>query len=90
MTVDPIRRLSAQEALKHPWIVEAYKKSDLNINHEEAIQSLENMRDFKASTKIQQATYAFIASQLISKQEKEEIDKLFRAMDVNGDGKLSK
>lgn len=48
------------------------------------------MRDFKASSKIQQATYAFIASQLISKQEKEEIDKLFRAMDVNGDGQLSK
>jgi Ca2+-binding EF-hand superfamily protein len=27
---------------------------------------------------------------LLGKQEKESIDKVFRAMDVNGDGKLSK
>jgi Ca2+-binding EF-hand superfamily protein len=26
----------------------------------------------------------------LSKQEKEDIDKVFRAMDANGDGKLSK
>jgi len=27
---------------------------------------------------------------LLSKQEKEQIDKVFRAMDLNGDGKLQK
>jgi len=39
---------------------------------------------------LKQATFAFIASQLISKQEKEQIDKVFKAMDLNGDGKLDK
>ena len=39
---------------------------------------------------MQQATYAFIASQLLSKKEKEKIDLVFKAMDANGDGKLSK
>jgi calcium-dependent protein kinase len=39
---------------------------------------------------LKQATFAFIASQLLSKQEKEQIDKVFRAMDINGDGRLSK
>ena len=43
-----------------------------------------------ASSKLKQATFAFIASQLLSKNEKEQIDKVFRAMDKNGDGKLSK
>ena len=40
--------------------------------------------------KLKQATYAFIALQLLSKQEKEEIDRVFRAMDKNGDDKLQK
>ena len=52
--------------------------------------SLKNLTSFNAQSKLQQATYAFIASQLLSKQEKEQIDKVFRAMDANGDGKLSK
>lgn len=51
---------------------------------------MKNLQNFNASSKLKQATYAFIASQLLSKQEKEDIDKVFRAMDANGDGKLSK
>lgn len=51
---------------------------------------MNNLKNFNASSKLKQATYAFIASQLLSKQEKEQIDKVFRAMDANGDGKLSK
>ena len=36
------------------------------------------------------ATYAFIAAQLLTKQEKEQVDEVFRAMDLSGDGKISK
>ena len=35
------------------------------------------------------ATYAFIASQLMSKTERENLGKIFNAFDKNGDGKLS-
>merc|ERR1740115_327631 len=59
-------------------------------NLELALNALTNLQNFNANSKLQQATYAFIASQLLGKQEKEQIDKVFRAMDVNGDGKLSK
>lgn len=52
--------------------------------------ALKNLQNFNAQSKLKQATYAFIASQLLSKQEKEDIDKVFRAMDANGDGKLDK
>ena len=52
--------------------------------------ALNNLKGFNASSKLKQATYAFIAAQLLSKNEKEQIDSVFRAMDVNGDGKLSK
>ena len=55
-----------------------------------AMGALNNLQNFNATSKLKQATYAFIASQLLSKQEKEQIDKVFRAMDINGDGKLQK
>ena len=55
-----------------------------------AMNALTNLQSFNANSKLKQATYAFIASQLLNKQEKEQIDKVFRAMDINGDGKLSK
>lgn len=35
------------------------------------------------------ATYSFIASQLMSKSERDDLSKVFRAFDKNGDGKLS-
>jgi len=52
--------------------------------------ALSNLGKFTAQSKLKQATFAFIASQLLSKQERENIDKVFRAMDTNGDGKLDK
>lgn len=52
--------------------------------------ALTNLTNFNANSKLKQATYAFMASQVFNKQEKNNIDKIFRAMDLNGDGKLSK
>mmetsp|Transcript_41334 Transcript_41334/g.62977 ORF Transcript_41334/g.62977 Transcript_41334/m.62977 type:complete len:174 (+) Transcript_41334:1201-1722(+) len=54
------------------------------------MSALTNLQNFNAQSKLKQATYAFIASQLLSKNEKEQIDKVFRAMDENGDGVLTK
>lgn len=54
------------------------------------MNALTNLQNFNASSKLKQATFAFIASQLLSKAEKTQIDQVFRAMDKNGDGKLSK
>ena len=54
------------------------------------MSALSNLGKFNATSKLKQATFAFIASQLLSKQERENIDKVFRAMDTNGDGKLDK
>lgn len=90
LTLDQNKRPSAEEALLHPWIVEANKLTTANLQSDVALNALTNLQNFNANSKLQQATYAFIASQLLGKQEKESIDKVFRAMDVNGDGKLSK
>merc|ERR1719507_2643346 len=38
---------------------------------------------------MKQATFAFIASQLLSKTERDGLAKVFKSFDKNGDGKLS-
>ena len=52
--------------------------------------ALTNLKTFRADQKLKQATFAFIASQLLSKSEKENLARIFKAIDKNGDGKLSK
>jgi len=37
---------------------------------------------------LKQATYSFIASQLMGKSERDELSKIFKSFDKNGDGKL--
>jgi len=39
---------------------------------------------------LKQATLAFIASQLLGQEEKDYLEKIFKALDKNGDGHLSK
>lgn len=55
-----------------------------------AVGALSNLKTFRADQKLKQATFAFIASQLLTKAEKENLAKIFKAIDRNGDGKLSK
>lgn len=87
LTYDHDKRPTAEEALKHPWITEM---SSGNVDANIAIGALTNLKTFRADQKLKQATFAFIASQLLSKAEKENLAKIFRAIDKNGDGKLSK
>jgi len=93
LTYNEKHRPSAAEALSHPWlekIRKATQKSFLD-NESAAIQdSLQNMASFHASSKLKQATLAYIASQLLLKEEKEAIDEVFRALDMNQDGKLTR
>lgn len=90
LTKDQEKRPSAEQALQHPWILQANEIAKEAVTNEVAMGALSNLQSFNASSKLKQATYAFIASQLLSKNEKEQIDKVFKAMDINGDGKLSK
>ena len=60
------------------------------IDQSVAMGALSNLKTFRADQKLKQATFAFIASQLLTKSEKENLAKIFKALDKNGDGKLSK
>ena len=83
----PNKRISAKEALQHDWIV---KYSKTEIDQQVKRRTLDNLRNFTGSSKLKQAALAFIASHLTKDEEKRDLDKIFKEIDINGDGQLSK
>jgi len=53
------------------------------------MSALDNLSKFNSDVTLKQATFSFIASQLMSKGERDNLAKVFKAFDTNGDGKLS-
>jgi serine/threonine protein kinase len=64
LTYKPDERPTASDSLKHPWIVEL---ATVEIDDSAAVSALDNLKTFKADSTMKQATFAFIASQLLSK-----------------------
>lgn len=48
------------------------------------------MKTFRASQKLKQATYAYIVTHLLTKNEKKPLAKLFNDINTNHDGQISK
>lgn len=86
LTHDMNARPSAAEALNHPWVAEL---APLQVESKMAITALENLHQFRAGANLKKATFAFIASQLLSKEEHDQLSKVFKALDKEGDGRLS-
>lgn len=70
LTVDETERLSAAEALNHPWILARANSSWSELRPDQftvTASALSNLVKFSANTKLKQATYMLIASQLLTK-----------------------
>ncbi|CAG9333134.1 unnamed protein product [Blepharisma stoltei] len=85
---DPQTRISASEAVQDEWICRFTDKSDLTETQE--LTSLDVLKSFRAEEKLQYAVLSFISSQLISREESKQLTEMFRSLDINGDGKISK
>ena len=91
LEVNVSKRLSAANALKHPW----FKKFDAkslykNITKERIKMYLTRLRKYEINSKFQQMVLAFIVHNLPDSVETKDILKMFRLFNVNDDGKLSK
>lgn len=51
---------------------------------------MNNLRTFSGASKLKQAALAFIASHLTRDDERRDLDKIFKEIDIDGDGNLSK
>jgi len=88
LTYDPEKRPSAQDVLEHEWfskVEQIEEKVDLNL----MANVLENMKNFNAKEKLQQATLAYIVHFLYSSKEVDNLKNIFKKLDRNGDGRLT-
>ena len=82
------QRLTAQQALVHPWVQSngAYSTSSSGMH----TGAIENLGAFHSINKLRDAVSVFISSQIITNQDSKEVREFFKRIDRNGDGKLSK
>ncbi|CAG9315137.1 unnamed protein product [Blepharisma stoltei] len=81
-------RLSAAQCLQHPWITSKARRA---LATEEIIQEvMRNLTAFHTSNKLRDAVNTFVTSQCLSIQDTRLLREVFRSMDKNGDGKLSR
>lgn len=87
LVVDPERRYSAAEALGHQWMQSGREDT---VTSEETRELLNSLSQYNAQYKLQQASLTFIVSQLVTNKEKEQLQKVFIALDSDKDGKVSR
>lgn len=91
LTKDINKRFSAQEALNHRWFKNL--KEELRprpVPIEFISKVAKNLKFFRATHKLQQATLAYIVHNLTRKEECEDLRRVFMEWDENGDGRLTK
>jgi len=82
------KRINPTEALHHPWF--ARFNFDVHVPQDFVRTVLANVLRFHFSTKLQLAALTFITTQLLSLQDTKDLREVFRLMDKNGDGRISK
>lgn len=84
-------RLSASEALLHPWFLKQKTKDIINmIDSKKSQHYASNLLNYKISSKLQQLVIAFLAHNVCDVEVTRDIFKLFGSMDKEGRGKLTK
>ena len=91
LEVDPVRRLSAAQALKHPWFTKFKAKSLYNNIEKEKIEIyLNRLMTYTINSKFQQMVLAFIVHNIAYSEDTKNILKIFRMFNEKDDGKLTK
>ena len=60
------------------------------VQNNDIAVALFNLKMFRAESTIKRAAFAYISSQLIAKEERDNLAKIFKRCDKDNDGKLSK
>ena len=92
LTIDPQERLSAEEALKHPWFKENKSKELFNkIKDKRTIEELiHNLKSYHRTSVIQETALAYLVHHFPHIKDVVNACKLFNQIDHSGDGKIMK
>lgn len=89
LTLDPKKRLSAEEALKDPWIVNNVSSAK-NKKYENVDLKIKNkITKFTQSQKLEQAIVSYLVHNYSSNEYCKELKQIFKKLDTSGDGRLS-
>ena len=91
---NPTRRLSAAEALKHPWF-ELKKMKELNrvmnsLDANRAQKMIKNLKEYHSDNIVRCAVIAYLVHNSTQLSMAHDAVKLFNQIDANGDGKIAK
>jgi calcium-dependent protein kinase len=85
---DFAERISASECLNHTWIQRYHSMAYVDTTA--MVSSLNNLKTFHEEQRLKKAIIAFIAAQLVSSEQTRQLTAAFKALDRNGDGRLSR
>ena len=92
LTMDYNERISAEQALNHPWF-KANKSQELfnKINDNGTIRNLiENLKNYRRTSIIQETALAYLVHHFPQIKDVVNSCKLFNQIDKSGDGKITK
>ena len=92
LTMDPQKRISAEEVLNHPWFKENKSKELFNkVKHRNAIKDIiTNLKSYRRTSVIQETALAYLVHQFPQIKDVINACKLFNQIDHSLDGKITK
>jgi Ca2+-binding EF-hand superfamily protein len=88
LEIDYNERISAESALKHQWF-DHVKTDDAKLSRN-LIEALSHLGSYASTSKLIDAIQGFIARQIVTHKESKDLAEVFKTLDSNWDGKLSK
>ncbi|OMJ90109.1 hypothetical protein SteCoe_7597 [Stentor coeruleus] len=85
LVIDPEYRISAKNAIKHPWIKLHRNNNDPGID-----LVLNNLKEFNCQSKLKEAVHIFLATQIATYDDLKSFKASFQKLDKDGDGKITK
>ena len=89
LVLEPDKRLTAAEALKHPWF--KVTNSNIlynNISKDEVLKCVQNLLNYQINSKFEELVLAYIIHNMPRPKEAKISIKLFKLANKNEDGKL--
>ena len=92
LTIDPNKRLSAQNALMHPWFSKMNSHNVINEIHDKTLvqKYISNLKQYKPSSVLQETALSYLVHNFSQRDEILSACKLFNKMDKSGDGRIFK
>jgi calcium-dependent protein kinase len=87
---DPTKRISAEEALNHPFFKMLKTKEKLNELKNNKMDYINNLKNYRSGKVLQTAALAFIIHNCNQHEEIQEATKLFNKFDFSQDGQINK